>query len=144
MNWKQEAMDKLGKYDAMRMASKNLTLELEQTALALQQLTPKRIAGITAKGVDDTETAYLRETIRYRELQTARCRVSSWLEGMDCALSTLSPEEKLILHRFYIYPQRGNVDRLCGELNAEQSSVYRRRDKALYKFTLALYGAQES
>ncbi|MCD7860112.1 MAG: hypothetical protein LUH51_08170 [Firmicutes bacterium] len=38
----------------------------------------------------------------------------------------------------------GNVDRLCGDLACEQSTVYRKRDKALRHFTIALYGLTES
>ena len=41
-------------------------------------------------------------------------------------------------------PQSGALDQLCEELGMERSSVYRHRDKALSKFTLSLYGAQES
>ena len=51
-----------------------------------------------------------------------------------------TPEEKLVLQRFYLSPERGSVERLCMELGVEQSSVYRKRDKALHKFALALYG----
>ena len=50
----------------------------------------------------------------------------------------------MVLTRFYIYPERGGVSRLCEELGVEQSSVYRKRDKALERFTLALYGELES
>ena len=34
-----------------------------------------------------------------------------------------------------------DAKRLCEQLGVEQSSVYRKRDGALYRFTLALYGA---
>jgi hypothetical protein len=34
------------------------------------------------------------------------------------------------------------VDRLCQLLEAEKSTVYRRRDKALGKFITALFGEQ--
>jgi hypothetical protein len=32
------------------------------------------------------------------------------------------------------------MDRLCQELDLEQSSIYRKRDQALRRFTTALYG----
>ena len=56
------------------------------------------------------------------------------------ALSALTHEEELILRRMYICPQRGSVNMLCNELGVEQSSIYRKRDAALYHFTIALYG----
>ena len=48
-----------------------------------------------------------------------------------------------MLLRFYMHPERGNVERLCGELGLEKSAVYDRREKALRRFTLALYGGSE-
>jgi hypothetical protein len=42
-----------------------------------------------------------------------------------------------------MYPERGNIERLCKELGMEASSVYRRRDSALKHFTLAFYGVEE-
>jgi hypothetical protein len=56
----------------------------------------------------------------------------------------LTPEERLVLLRIFILPESGSIQRLCDELNVEQSSVYRKRDKALEAFTLALYGRVES
>jgi len=41
-------------------------------------------------------------------------------------------------------PAKGNVERLCVELYTEQSTVYRRKDVALRKFTIAMYGCLES
>ena len=58
-------------------------------------------------------------------------------------MSALSPQEKLILHRLYIYPESGSLERLCKELEVETSSIYRRRDKALKHFTMAYYGIDE-
>ena len=43
--------------------------------------------------------------------------------------------------RFYMCPEKGSVERLCSELGLESSSVYRKRDKALRRFTVALYGS---
>ena len=42
-----------------------------------------------------------------------------------------------------IHPAQGNVDRLCEELGIEKAMVYRRKEFALRKFTIALYGAVE-
>lgn len=140
MNWKNEAMEKLRRYDAMRNAVKNIPLELERLE--------EEASGIwEAKAKGDSEKLdgqMLDNQIQRRELHKALDMANGWLHSVEGALSTLNPEEKLVLHRFYLFPQRGNVDRLCQELGVEQSSVYRKRDKALYKFTLALYGTVET
>ena len=67
-----------------------------------------------------------------------------WLRITDQALAALSGEERQILHTLYIYPKKGNLEQICTDLGVEKSSIYRRRDKALEHFALALYGATES
>ena len=144
MNWKTEAVEKLRRYDAMRQSVSNLPEEiarLEEETRSLRSV----IAGDTPVkgGGSSREDALLSNMVCRQELETALRQAKAWLRTADRALAALTPEEKLVLHRFYIYPERGSVDRLCGELGVEQSSVYRKRDKALYKFTVALYGAME-
>ena len=75
-----------------------------------------------------------------QELQWRLEQAQNWLACTDRALAVLSKEEKLVLHRFYISPEKGSIERLCNELGLESSSVYRKRDKALRHFTVALYG----
>ena len=60
------------------------------------------------------------------------------------ALAVLDDEERLILDKFYIHRAKGNVGDLCERLNVEQSTVYRKRDNALRRFTIALYGVTET
>ena len=86
----------------------------------------------------------LNNLVHRQELNWSYEQAQSWLKSTDRALSALTPEEKLVLHQFYICPERGSVDRLCSQLGVEQSSVYRKRDKALHKFTVALYGIAET
>ena len=59
-------------------------------------------------------------------------------------MDALSNEELVILQRMYLFPERGAVDRLCSELGVEQATVYRKRDKALQRFTTAMYGFLET
>ena len=66
---------------------------------------------------------------------------TAWVQIVDRGLSILAKEERQILRRLYIYPEKNGLQRLCDELGMEHSSIYRRRDKALQTFTLALYGA---
>lgn len=71
-------------------------------------------------------------------------RVEKTLGIIKRGLAALTPEERLILSRFYIYREKGNPQRLCEALGVEQSSVYRRKDKALKKFTEAVFGLIEN
>ena len=141
MNWKLEATERLRQYDAMRQALVNLPEEircLEQEAYNLRgknlERPPGRVRGCRQ------EDLLLSNLVHRQELAAALKRTGIWLEITDRALGALSPEEKLILHRLYVYPERGSLERLCADLEVEQSSIYRKRDKALRKFTCALYG----
>lgn len=132
MNWKMEAKEKLQRLDAMRQAARGLRLELD------------RVAGEQGRLTGDTcEDERMNLKVTCGDLQTALESTKLWLQAVEGALGALSPEERLILSRLYIYPEKGGVDRLCDDLGLEQSSIYRRRDKALHRFTVAMYGAGE-
>lgn len=145
MNWKAEAMEKLHRYDAMRQVVKNIPEELSRLETDATRIRSARTDGTPVKGGGNKREDMLLDNLVHRqELQWTLQQAQNWVHMTERALSTLTPEEKLILHRMYILPERGCLDRLCMELGVEQSSIYRRRDKALHRFTLALYGAVEA
>ena len=75
-----------------------------------------------------------------RQLESAR----AWVAMADNGLAALDEEDRLVLDRFYVHRHKGACERLCEELDREKAQVYRRRDRALRRFTLALYGGLES
>lgn len=75
-----------------------------------------------------------------RRLEEAR----SWVDQVDKALAVLSDEEKMVLERLFVHPAKGAMPALSEQLNIDTTTVYRRRDKALRRFTIALYGATET
>lgn len=136
MNWKQEAVDKLRKFDAMRQAVRNIPTELERLGAEQWDLEEETIrSGACKNNADVLNNLTYRGELK-RTLEQARL----WIKSVSRALTVLSPQEKLVLTRLYIYPEKGAVQQLCQELEMEQSTVYRKRDAALEKFTLALYG----
>ena len=144
MNWKAEAKEKLKRYDAMRLASINIPQELERLEIDAQSIRSPKLDGSGAGGnVRNREDAMLNNIIHRQELTWTLQQAQIWLKSTDRALTALPNDERLILHRLYIYPEKGSVDRLCKELGVEVSSIYRRRDRALRHFTLAYYGIDE-
>lgn len=139
MNWKAEAMDRLRQYDAARCALESLAGEIRRIeGLLCSPGTVRTDVPVKSKG--SQEDWRINQLVSLQQLRQRREQTEQWVKTTDTALSALTPEEKLVLHRLYIQPQRNNVDRLCQELDTERSSVYRKRDAALYRFTLALYG----
>ena len=144
MNWKAEAKEKLRKYDAMRLATINIPQEIERLEIDARSIRSARTdATPVTGGGNRREEAMLNNIIHRQELAWTLEQAHLWLQSTDRALTALTNEEKLILHRLYIYPEKGGLDRLCKELDVESSSIYRRRDRALKHFTLAFYGIEE-
>ncbi len=142
MNWKNEAIDRLHSYSAMVRATENLPRELdrlekETPVLRGHAMEQPRVHSGYSRGED----GLLCNLIRREELTQALENARIWVDTTDHALSVLTKEEKTVLLRMYVQPEKGAVGRLCEELCVEQSSVYRKRDNALYRFTMALYGA---
>ena len=144
MNWKDEAMEKLRRYSSMQQAAYNIPEEislLEQDARALRS--PGLGVAVKGRG-GNREDALLNNIVKRQELENALYQTRRWLSCTDRALRCLSTDERLILQRMFICPEPGCVQMLCQELDVEQSTVYRKRDKALEKFTISLYGSTES
>ena len=142
MNWKQEAITQLQKYEAMVEAVETIPTELARLKL-LSRRTPGSgsdgVRVLTSRSMGDD--ALINNIMKRQELEMSYKNAKLWVASTQKALSVLEPEEKQILEKMYIRPEKGAVGSLCVSLGIEQSSVYRRRDSALERFTIALYGA---
>ena len=136
-DWKISAIEKLKQYEAKQQA-----LEIESTMTSIRS--GANIAPVSGSKGTGKENMLLSCIVQKEELQRNLDRVKLWIEFVEKGLAVLDQDERLVLDRFFIHPAKGNIDRLCGELFIEQSQVYKRRDKALRKFTIALYGCVES
>ena len=145
MNWKNEAMERLRRYDAMCLAAENIPLEIRRLEEEATSIRSARTDGnYIHAGTDRREENLLNNIVHRQELCWQLNQISAWLLCMNNAFGALTEEEKLVLHRFYMSPEKGSVEKLCRELSIESSSAYRKRDKALRQFTVALYGSAES
>lgn len=145
MDWKALAREKLRRYSAMQMSLANIPQEIERLKLEGQSIRSSRTDGTPVMGGGSgREEAMLNNIVHRQELGLTLKQAQLWKQTVDQALSVLSESEQLILRRLYIYPTKGSLAILCKELSCGKSSIYRRRDDALYKFTIALYGAAET
>lgn len=141
MNWKREAENDLKNY-SRRIESLNNAKE-KIKALQDQMLSVR--AGISdstpvqggGNRSQETMINCIAEIERLELTITANDRLVRLVEK---GLAGLSPEEQKVLELFYIYRTRGHVERLMEILNLEQAQIYRIKDAALYKFTIAIYG----
>ncbi len=141
MNWKNEAIEQLTKYDAMVEATKNLPDEIKRlemmTTFYRSNSADAVRSGKTKGPLDDR---IINNIVKRQQLEKSLKNAQAWVRTTDRAMSVLQPAERKILEGLYIRSEKGAVSCLCESLGLEQSSIYRHRDAALYRFTVALYG----
>ena len=145
MIWKHEAIEKLKQYEVKCAALENIPLEIRQKELGMESIRSADPDSSPVKGYGTSREDMMLNNITYREeLKESYSQTKLWVTAMERALSVLTPEENLILERFYIHPEKKAADRLAGDLHVDIKTVYRRKDDALRKFTIALYGITET
>lgn len=145
MNWRSEAIDKLKSYAARMEALENIPKEIKRLESAYAGIRSATTDGTPISGGGNArEDSMLSNIVHRDELKRRLKEARLWVVQVDKALAVLDDEERLVLDRFYIHRAKGNVGELCERLNVEQATVYRRRDSALRRFTIALYGVTET
>ena len=145
MNWKREAIDKLKNYEAHRQALENIPREIKRLESAYTGLRSASTENAPVSGGGGTrEDCVLSNIVLRDELKRRLKEARLWTAQVDKALAVLGEEEKLVLDRFYIHRAKGNAGELCERMNVEQATVYRKRDSALRRFTIALYGVTDT
>ena len=140
MNWQKEAINDLKSYQARKLSITNMQhriKELEQTVIKLGSISSDvPVQG----GLSKQEDALINNIAERDRLNQNIDAVQCLLDIIDNGLSVLTDEERLVLDRFYINRIFQHIEKLCEELHCEKSRIYAIKDKALYKFTIAMYG----
>lgn len=145
MDWKKEAIDKLRQYTAKKASIKNIPEEIARLELAIQNIRSAVADGTPVQGGGSgREDVMLSNIVERQELHRNLEQAKRWVQEVDDAWSVLTDEERLMLDRFYIHSERGVAERLAEDLGFDVKTVYRRKDAAIRRFTIALYGFIES
>lgn len=145
MDWKFEASEKLKQYEAKKQSLRSIPGEIARLESEMLSIRSATADGTPVKGGGSgREDRLLSNIVHREELERALERAKIWVELVDAGLEILSREERQILERFYIYPEKGAADRLAGDLMVDVKTVYRWKDAALRHFTVCLYGGTES
>lgn len=145
MNWKNEAIEKLEQYGARKQSLRSIPKEIALLESVSANIRSSTCDSIRVKGSDSgREDVLLSNIMKREELNWAMEQAQRWVDLVESGLSVLSDEERSILEAFYIRSEKGAADRLAGELAMDVKTVYRRKDAALRRFTIALCGCVES
>ena len=140
MNWQKEAVNDLKSYEARRQSVDNLKeriADLEKRAIKLGGTSNS----VPVQGGGNRNEEALVNNIAERErLTMALSAAQKLVDVIDRGLAVLDDDEYKVLEGFYINRSSRHLDKLCDDLHCEKSTVYRIKDQALYKFTVAMYG----
>jgi len=146
MDWKIEATDKLKQYEAKRQSLQIIPLEIAQIESTMTGIRSARTDSIAIRnsGGNARENMMLSCIVRKEELQRNIEQTKLWVKAVTAALDMLNDDERKILDRMYIHREKKAADRLAEELFVDLKTIYRWKDDALRKFTIALYGVETS
>ncbi len=143
MNWKAEATRDLKSYPQRKQAVDNLKERIEILEEQFVSLKGVSVGEPVRGGLSKQEQKWL-DNISERERLGFSLKIAEELIRLtEKGLEVLTERERKVLEGFYINPQENHVDLLCEELHFEKSSLYRLKDDALRKFTIAMYGTVE-
>lgn len=143
MNWKAEAIKDLKSYPQRKESIENLK---ERIKVLDEQF--KSLHGISAGepvmgGMSKQEQKWL-DNIAERERLNFSLKIAEELVNItEKGLKVLDKRERQVLEGFYLQASYNHIDSLCQKLSIEKSTLYRIKDEALRKFTLAMYGTVE-
>ena len=145
MDWTVIAKDKLKCYSAKKASIDNLRDEIKELEYRRRGIRAATGDGTAVQGGGSKREDMLLNSIALQdEMEENLLVVENWVKRVDKGLAVLSEEEKTILDRLYIHPERGAADRLASDLGIDVKTVYHRKDRALRKFTTAMCGCSES
>lgn len=144
--WKYRALDRLKAYNLQKTALVSIPEEIAMLESEAQSIRSATADGTPVQGGGSgREDRLLSNIVSREELQRMYDRARKAVNGVDRGLQALTYDERHILEQMYIYREKGNVYRLMEEYNlAEESSLYKKANKALLRFTIAMYGATEN
>ena len=142
MKWKQEAIEKLRKYNLLLSARVNIPEEiarLESEACSIKSATAD---GTPVQGGGNKREDRILDNIMAREeLQLQYKRNEREIHAIERGIAALNEEERRVLKEMYMTSDKGGKERLMRELNlTDETSLYKKAKRILYRFTLAMYG----
>lgn len=142
MDWKTAAIQRLKDYEARKKSILHISEQIETLELQFTSIRAARTDGepVTGGVGNRREDALLTNIVLRDELKANKQIATREVELTEKGLAALAPDERRILEAFYISRPYDHVSILCGEMNVEKSEIYRRKNVALDKFTIACYG----
>lgn len=139
--WKQQARKDLQEYEAKKKSLENIPDQIRELEEKMTSIRSQTADSISVKGGGGgRDDAYLSNIVARDCLSTNLEANRRLVSRISNALSILTDDEKKLLTRFYIAPERGAAYNIAGEKNVDHKTVYKWTDSALERFAIAMYG----
>lgn len=145
MRWDKEAESDLRKYPGLLNATKNLSERIEYLEASSGSLKGSVCDDVPVHGGGSHYEDRILNNLVERERKRMLLDVDEQLlTAIERGLSALTDEERMVIDGFYIYPVRSDkADALAARIPCGRATVFRIRDRALYKFTVSMYGLMD-
>ena len=141
MNWEAVAVEDLKKYKDMKNgleSTREKIVALREKSIAIKN---SSTSAVPLSGGGNRVEERLLDNIVERERLKYTYRANEHLvKIIERGLAGLTEEERFILDAFFISRPKNHIEKCIEKLHVEQSQVYRMKDRALYRFTVSMYG----
>ena len=133
-------MNELEMYEARKQALINIPDQIKELEEKLTSIRSQSADSISVNGGGGSrDDAYLNNIVARDRLTANLEEARRSVSRVSGALSILTQDEKELLERFYMTPEKGVSFNMADELSVDRKTVYHRKDAALKKFTIAMY-----
>ena len=143
MDWMREAQEELRGYKAREYSITGLKEEIAELQTEMERMGGGSEGAPVRGGGNAYDNRQINLIVRKQKLKDALKNAEAAASRVRKALGFLEEDERRILELFYISPERDCVRKLCAEMHVEQATLYRLRERALRRYTLARYGCLE-
>ena len=139
MDWKICAIDDLRRYKQMKVGVLN---SKDRLRLVSQAATSPRSS--LSKQNPANNPNLINAIVEKEKLNSNIKSVEKLLKLIERGLDSLNDEDRTLLEKFYMSDSPAKIRHLSDEFGYEPRSLYRKRERALARFTLAMYGLEIS
>lgn len=139
--WRKQAESDLKIYEASKQALINIPDQIKELEEKLTSIRSQSADSVSVKGGGGgRDDAYLNNIVARDRLKANLEDSRRFVSRVSNALSILTEDEKELLRRFYMTPEKGAAYNMAAEKHVDHKTVYRWKDDALDRFTIAMYG----
>lgn len=139
MRWDKELEYKLKDLPLKIKAMDNLEERIKYLEESKYLIKPINTDSVPANGgITKQEDTLVNKLVEIEELKRNLHLMQKEIDWLKKGLLVLNDTEKEVINKFCF--DMVKVRKICEELGYEKSQIYRIKDQAIYKMTIALYG----